>query len=519
MKRLTMLLLLSLLCGLMGCGPKELSREITAGTEETKELTTELASASSDAVSTDEGNVVEEGTQIFDGEVGQVKLKTSEIERQLTILEKERSQWLKHYKFEDSDGYEDIGYTVADLNQNGQLEMVSYICEGSGIFTHYYVNEVTPEGTMVEWQFNNNHDDGEPGGRLDIGSDMMKLYYDKEKKTYAYLCGNSMGGIGGLLYTPGAIKIKDTAVSEETFGCSQFASGEIEYYDDYDGKAKKITREQYQEMVDKATPQGKRGYAYFRWESESFKKLQNVSEEKLREKLSGCYQGFLIRYKDADESNYNKQIQYLVSQKKEWMKKLPKTIHMDGETIETSYELMAMDLDQNGCMELGISYRDKLLVFEVNEDADGMTEWNCTGEKTNFSLAQAYHSTRDDKIHFVYFIEDYEGNDIYKTRLTDTVLLEGEVKTELVSLADETEDYDTEVISTSYYNGKNEKITKQEYLDIEKTFYKDLKPMKLYVQSIISPDGYNFHFKSLNKITDEELGDKLQEAIECFYIG
>ena len=119
----------------------------------------------------------------------------------------------------------------------------------------------------------------------------------------------------------------------------------------------------------------------------------------------------------------------------------------------------------------------------------------------------------------MYFIKDYEGNDIYKTRLTDTVLLEGEVKTELVSLADETEDYDTEVISTSYYNGKNEKITKQEYLDIEKTFYKDLKPMKLYVQSIISPDGYNFHFKSLNKITDEELGDKLQEAIECFYIG
>lgn len=525
MKRGCIMVVLLLLCGsLTGCGPRQTGQKVAV---DTTQVPKELQSASEDAqeegtadaqAQKSEGDDAQAGgTKTSGGKTGEEKLKKSEVKRQLAILEKERSRWLNHYSFEDADGYENIFYTVTDLNQNGQLELLSYICEGSGIFTHYYVNEVTPEGTVEEWRFNN--DDGEPGGRLDIGSDMMKLYYDEKEETYAYLCGNGMGGIGGHLYTPGAIKIKDKEVSEETFGCSRFASGGIEYYDDYDGEAKEITREQYNEMVDEATPKGKQGYAYFCWESESYKKLQNISEKKLRGKLSGCYQGFLIRYKNADEPDYKKQVQYLVSQKKEWMKKLPKTIHIDDETIEASYELMAMDLNQDGCMELGILYgsEKQMLVFEVNRDADGMTEFKCTEEIPNFASASAYRSVKDDAIHFVSPGRDFGSDDIYQTKLLDSVLAGGQLKTTLISQADEMVDDDGEVASTSYYNGENEKITKQEYDNVNESFYKDLTPMKLYVQSIIS-DGYCFDFKSLNDISDEELGDKLQEGIDSFLL-
>lgn len=487
MKKLIMLLVLSLLFGLMGCGPREASTEM----EETTELTTELVPASADAVSAEEISV---------------QAETKEQEEQIAVLVKARSQWLSHYEFEDADGYEDIGYTVADLNQNGQLELVSYICEGSGIFTHYYVNEVTPEGTMVEWQFKG-HEEGM--SHMDIGTNRMTVYYNEEEGTYTYLCEDHAGGMGGIGLQPGIIVINGRTIEEKYLECSRFSSADKEGVQYYDGNGKEISRKEYDKLVKKATPKGKKGNAYFGWECKSLEELLQLSEREMKKELIKLSKDFLVRLEQKSNETYNQQIEYLVSQKKEWMKLLPKTIHIDGETIEASYELMAMDLNQNGCMELGIKYRDKMLVFEVNKEADGMTEWKCTGEIPDFSLVSAYHSAKDDTIHFVYH---GEYDDLYKTQLTDTVLLEGEVKTELISLADE------ELDPTSYYDGENKEITEQEYYEIEGSFYKDLTPMKLYVQSIISPDGYYFDAESLNKITDEELRDKLQEGMECFYI-
>lgn len=491
MKKLIMLLVLSLLFGLMGCGPREASTEGTTEMEETTELTTELVPASADAVSTEEISV---------------QAETKEQEEQIAVLVKERRHWLKHYEFEDGDGYEDIYYTIADLNQNGQLELVSYICEGSGRFTYYYVYEVTPEGTMVEWKFKG-HEEGV--SHMDIGTNRMTVYYNEEEGTYTYLSADNVGGIGGIGSNLGTIVINGRTIEEKYSECYSFSSADKEGVQYYDGDGKEISRKEYDKLVKKATPKGKKGNAYFGWECKNLEELLQLSEQEMKKELTKLSREFLVRLEQKSNETYNQQIQYLVSQKKEWMKLLPKTIHTDDETIEASYELMAMDLNQNGCMELGIKYRDKMLVFEVNKEVDGMTEWKCTGEIPDFSLVSAYHSAKDDTIHFVYH---GEYDDLYKTQLTDTVLLEGEVKTEMISLADE------ELDPTSYYDGENKEITEQEYYEIEGSFYKDLTPMKLYVQSIISPDGYYFDAEGLNKITDEELCDKLQEGMECFYI-
>lgn len=506
MKRIAVIVLLLLSCNLMGCNKEEIPKTVTESKNETTE---EFMFASADAVSIKAGK---SELMSASGDAVSVQAETLELEEQLAILGKARKQWLSPYITEDGDGdHEDrafdfIDYTVTDLNQNGQLEIVTYVRKGF-YEVQYYVNEVMADGTVKEWSL-----EGKGEICMDICADMMTVYYNEEEDTYSYKSMGSIGGSGWCKLYPAAIQINGMTIKEKYVGC-HITSDDVfrtKYWDEND---EEITEKEYDKLVAKATPQGKKGYAYFHWEYKSLEELLALSEQEMKEELTELSRGFLIRFEQKENEDYKKQVQYLVAQKKEWMKMLPKTIHIDDETKEASYRLMVMDLDQDGCMELGIQQYEEseMLVLEVSKEADSLTEWSEIGEKEmpDFSSVCAYRSSRDASIHFV-----SSSTMGVQTLLTESVLSEGKVQTKQISSAIEEVDENYQVVSESYYDGENKKITEQEYHDIEKKFYEDLTPMKLYVEV-----GDYFDYDKLEEIADEELEGMLQEGIESFLIG
>lgn len=516
MKRSIVLLSLLLLCSLMGCALKEPPQEITEGTEE---ITTDLVSASADAASAD-ADTVSADADAASADAVNVRAVTAEQEEQLTILAKNRKQWLSHYTSEDGDGgdYDSIHYSVTDLNQNGQLEIVTATCEGSGRFTYYYVNEVTKDGTVKEWKFI-----GEKDGFMshaDIIIDRMPVYYNEEEGTYTYLCSDYGAGFGGVGCDAESILINGKTIEEKSLGY-----GWVEYFDEERVKylnedSKEITRKEYHRLAKKATPQGIKGNVYFDWECKSLEELLALSEQEVKNELTELSQGFLIRLEQKSNENYNKQIQYLAAHKKEWMKRFTETLHRDDEKISTDYTLIIMDLDQDGCVELGIQHGgDEMLVLEVSEDGGSLEEWNVVGETPYFPSVDAYRSSKDDSVHFV--SEDYLSSDesiLHETILYESILEDNHLTTKKLFSVIEEEDEDDNLVPANYYNREGREITEQEYHELEVAFYKDLTPIKLYIQDIY-PDGPKPDFEELDKLTDEELTDMLQEGMECFYIG
>ena len=517
MIRSIVLLSLLLFCSLMGCGLKKPPQEIT---ERTEEITTEPGSASADAASADADTVSVDADEASADAVN-VRAVTAEQEEQLTILAKNRKQWLSHYTLEDGDGvdYDSIHYSVTDLNQNGQLEIVTAVCEGSGHFTYYYVNEVTKDGTVEEWKFIGEKD--EFMSHPDIITDRMPVYYNEVEDTYTYLCSDYAGGFGGVGGEAESILINGKTIEEKYLGYSW-----VDYFDDeegikYSNEGKEITEKEYHRLAKKTAPQGIKGNVYFDWECKSSEELLALSEGEIKKELTELSQGFLIRLEQKSNENYNKQIQYLVAHKKEWMKRFTETLHMDDEKISTDYTLIIMDLDQDGCVELGIRHGgDEMLVLEVSEDGDSLEEWNVVGKTPYFPSVDAYRSSKDDSVHFV--SEDYLSSDesiLHETILCESILEDNHLTTKTLFSVIEEEDEEDNLVPANYYNGEGREITEQEYHELEASFYKDLTAIKLYIERDIYPDGRKPDFEELDKLTDEELTDMLQEGIECFYIG
>ncbi|MBR4308766.1 MAG: hypothetical protein IKT58_04130 [Oscillospiraceae bacterium] len=102
---------------------------------------------------------------------------TASVEDQLTFLVANRDTWMQHYSWPT------IYYTVADLDQNGCLEIMVAETFGTGSNSYYNIWEVSRDCTEL---IHTNDFDREVF-QSDIIKDLMDVYYNRDTDTYFYL--------------------------------------------------------------------------------------------------------------------------------------------------------------------------------------------------------------------------------------------------------------------------------------------------------------------------------------------
>lgn len=101
-----------------------------------------------------------------------------EIEKQLNLILNNRDLW---YKDTEWDKY---SYAITDLDKNGRIEIISSICQGSGVFTHteiYEVNENVDDLKLCESNL------AEYDTYGDIIKDEFVVFYDSINNQYHYI--------------------------------------------------------------------------------------------------------------------------------------------------------------------------------------------------------------------------------------------------------------------------------------------------------------------------------------------
>lgn len=97
---------------------------------------------------------------------------------QLNVILNNKELW---YKDDEFDKY---SYAVTDLDQNGRLEIISSICQGTGLYTYttiYEINETLDGLNLCESNLE------EYDSQADIIKDTWSVFYDKDTPKYYYV--------------------------------------------------------------------------------------------------------------------------------------------------------------------------------------------------------------------------------------------------------------------------------------------------------------------------------------------
>lgn len=101
------------------------------------------------------------------------------IEKQLNLIFTNKELWYKNTE-------EDIfSYAVTDLDQNGRLEIIASICQGTGIYTYTTIYEVNE--SLDNLQICKNDDVSEYDSQADIIQDNLTIFYDRKNNIYHYV--------------------------------------------------------------------------------------------------------------------------------------------------------------------------------------------------------------------------------------------------------------------------------------------------------------------------------------------
>lgn len=189
-----------LAAGLTACGGGQTaeSREQTAAEQEAGS-----AQETAQAVETEAQTGEEE---IPEGEP--LAVEESEMEAQLRLISENSQLWTEGEALYG--GY--YVYAVTDLNQNGRLEVISSVCEGSGLYTtstFWEVNEA--EDGLVRYEKTTPEGDSE----ADIEVSTAKAYYDASSDSYYYIFDDVIrNGASEHYYNKRALRLADGAVEE-----------------------------------------------------------------------------------------------------------------------------------------------------------------------------------------------------------------------------------------------------------------------------------------------------------------
>lgn len=150
-------LLLTLLC-LTGCGAAPAPSEPTAPAE-------------TDPVSTQQPSQTEPVSDT---------VTPANCDAQLQLIAENAALWIG----DTEETAEPYFYAVTDLDQNGRLEIIQSVCQGTGLFTYTKLWEAAPEGTaLLPCQFPWEEGSSQP----DVITDPDQVYFDEATNTYSYI--------------------------------------------------------------------------------------------------------------------------------------------------------------------------------------------------------------------------------------------------------------------------------------------------------------------------------------------
>lgn len=231
------------------------------------------------------------------------------IENQIEIFTNEVAEWSNHFT-----GY--FCFTVADLNQDGNLELIVSTIEGSGdySFTNYYVIEYKTVQLMQLQEDEcsvaliNDFLEGEQVNDgthriVDNGITYVPVYYNKNDNIFYYIhhdySGHTPYEARDKVYS---LSLENNSIREELLAYKETTCDEpyssnvsINYWDSFQNE---ISEAEYNKISEKIYVNCDKMEMCWKWKRvETKEEVQNMNKEELKKLLMELYENFKIMNK------------------------------------------------------------------------------------------------------------------------------------------------------------------------------------------------------------------------------
>lgn len=197
---------------------------------------------------------------------------SDEIQQQIKLISQRKNIWCpKDF------GSGTLKYMISDLNQNGRLEIVTYMAYSRNAMTEVY--EVSEDGKKLVKCRNNFS--GEAKQLFLAENDNTDVYYNSSKGAYYYKSQTRYSDVKGVRESDGDFCLQGNALKQRIFDMGKFISGEN--FDEIKGyfvKDKKVSKEAYDAAVNKHWSGTEKKQASFGWRSAGTA-TKNMEEKEL----------------------------------------------------------------------------------------------------------------------------------------------------------------------------------------------------------------------------------------------
>lgn len=222
-----------------------------------------------------------------------VQLCAMVLERRIWIkngMDMENDEELKEYL-----GFANYGsglyYAVTDLDQNGELEILTSNMEGTGRFCYNRIcGYDSRTASIQELNYGGDKEEGDIGS-YDIGGVEKTAVYVEQDGTYHYAFTDFVrAGSENFAKFCGVLTLKDGVVTEGVCGGSETNDGKTDYY----VGDRKVGETDYEEQLEKELRGvNKEGVAYFGWKK-GRGGLVEMDDVKLLKKLVDSWWAFRV---------------------------------------------------------------------------------------------------------------------------------------------------------------------------------------------------------------------------------
>ncbi len=268
---------LLLLTGLAGCGKKAgRAKTETQGKQEETESQGKLEETEVAAGTENGGNDGTEEMKETTAEVSDTEEQTAEslindpeeLHAYVTDADEQISLIVERFPVwhDEELSQEKFMYAVTDLDHNGRLEVLMSALEGTGLYTHSEIYEVSEDRSkLVHINWEKEAGFSEP----DIIVDAVNAYYDPEKNTYHYIFDDllrvsnmeSQDSVCAFTYADGKVQVEWLASLYQTVN----EDGESVNEEYRDASGAEIAPDEYFEAAEKRFASLKPVYVQISW--------------------------------------------------------------------------------------------------------------------------------------------------------------------------------------------------------------------------------------------------------------
>ncbi len=211
------------------------------------------------------------------------------LSEQLQILIDNREMWM--------DEFTPYNYAVTDFNQDGRMEIVCSVCNGTGIYTTTYIYEIDEaDSSLIKYERTLNEYDSE----ADLIVEKASVYFDKERNSYHYVFDDlSKNGMAEYYENKRDWYLQDGKIIENYLAFKttiyQDAGASMSVTCEDASREKEITEEEYANIANVVFSDLKKMEVSIHWITKDATELKNTSDSDLFQILSESWEGFQIQ--------------------------------------------------------------------------------------------------------------------------------------------------------------------------------------------------------------------------------